>query len=136
MKLGGLWVVFLIYDVGLSRSKKLPLHCSALCGPIFVLVALAQTLAIVIDLNDDFAAWPEGLQATLLAIAESNNLASSENACSIGPVGKLQIAVAMPFLCLGTLLGGTVLYTIVTAYKLPPAGELPRIFKNIITMVR
>ena len=33
MKLGGLWVVFLIYDVGLSRSKKLPLHCSALCGP-------------------------------------------------------------------------------------------------------
>ena len=47
-----------------------------------------------------------------------------------------EIAVAMPFLCLGTLLGGTVIYTILTAYKLPPAGELPRIFKNIITMVR
>jgi hypothetical protein len=69
MKLGGLLVIFLVYDVGLVRTGAVPMHCSALLGPLFILVTLCQTIAITIEMNDDFVHWPAGLKVTLADVS-------------------------------------------------------------------
>jgi hypothetical protein len=194
MKLGGLLVIFLVYDVGLVRTGAVPMHCSALLGPLFILVTLCQTIAITIEMNDDFVHWPAGLKVTLADVSSwslflthvnqvrkasfctkhfnhfvlnkpvkvcqdrlGTNIANAENnkmsllmqadgsevvaatgaSCGlIGPVGKLTLAMAAPFLCLASLIAYSFLFALIgAAAKLDMQTELPRIAKNVVTMM-
>ena len=126
------------------------MHSSALLGPTFILVTLCQTIAITIEMNDDFMHWPGGLQATLgdvstwsLFLGHQNLADGSEvaqatgSSCGlIGPVAKMQLAVQAPFLCLGCLASYTFLFALVAlAAKLDIKAELLRIARNVVTMM-
>ena len=149
-RLAVLFVLFLVYDVGLVRSNNAPMHSSALLGPVFILVTLCQTIAITIEMNDDFMHWPSGLQATLADVSTwslflgHQNLADGSEvtqavgaSCGlIGPVAKLQLALVAPFLCLACLIAYALLFGLIgLAAKLDVKGELLRIVKNVVTMM-
>jgi hypothetical protein len=149
-RLAVLFVLFLVYDVGLIRSGNAPLHASALLGPAFILVTLCQTIAITIEMNDDFTHWPGGLQATLADVSRwslflgHQNLADGsevtqgmgEGCGLIGPVAKIQLALVAPFLCLACLIAYALLFGLIgLAAKLAVKDELLRIVKNAATMM-
>ena len=126
------------------------MHSSALLGPIFIFVTLCQTIAIIIEMNDDFTHWPSGLQATLADVstwslflghqnlADGSEVAQTMGAsCGlIGPVAKMQLALLAPFLCLACLVAYALLFALVgLAAKLEVKDELLRIAKNAVTMM-
>lgn len=149
-RLAMLFVLFLVYDAGLVRSNNTPMHSSALLGPVFIFVTLCQTIAITIEMNDDFMNWPSGLQATLADVSTwslflgHQNLADGSEvtqvvgaSCGlIGPVAKIQLALAAPFLCLACLIAYALLFGLIgLAAKLDVKGELLRIVNNMVTMM-
>ena len=149
-RLAVLFILFLIYDAGLSRTNNTPMHSSALLGPIFIFVTLCQTIAIIIEMNDDFTHWPSGLQATLADVstwslflghqnlADGSEVAQTMGAsCGlIGPVAKMQLALLAPFLCLACLVAYALLFALVgLVAKLEVKDELLRIAKNAVTMM-
>lgn len=149
-RLAVLFVAFFIYDIILTRSERTPMHSSALLGPIFILVTLCQTIAIAIEMNDDFMNWPTGLQATLTDVSTWSLFlghqkmvdgpevvqATGASCGLIGPVAKMQLALQAPFLCLACLAAYALLFAIcAAARKLDLKKELLRVAKNAVTMM-
>jgi len=146
----GFWVLFLALDM-IGRAGLAPMHISALVGPSTVLLAFVQTASLIVELNTGVGSsfggierWPSLLQTTLTGLsdlphsfgADSWLLPGVAESCAsqLSTAETFTLALFAPILAVLSLLLGTLVFTIFTAYWLPPKEELPRIGRHAVAV--
>lgn len=149
-KMVGFWVLFLALDM-IGRAGLAPMHISALVGPFTVLLAFAQTASLIVELNTGVGSsfggierWPSLLQTTLTGLSDLPSsfgvdswlLPGVAESCAsqLSTAETFTLALFAPILAVLSLLLGTLVFTIFTAYWLPPKEELPRIGRHAVAV--